>query len=212
MKKLIPLTIIWIAIFLLLCAGMIGLSIKGCGKHPSLKNNKEALAAPAQDTIHFVFYDNCHPTLQSILMQQVSLFYNCVVTKDITQTLPRMAYYPPRNRYRADAIIYTLKQQANQNIKVLGFTNKDISITSHGVYDYGIFGLGYQPGEACVVSSFRLKGDKNKCVSVCLHEIGHNYGLEHCSDVRCIMSNDANTRTYSINLCIDCKLILNKLN
>ena len=57
-------------------------------------------------------------------------------------------------------------------------------------------GLGYRPGNSCVVSTFRLK-TTNKLLfykrleKVVLHELGHNLGLPHCENPKCVMTNAA---------------------
>ena len=55
-------------------------------------------------------------------------------------------------------------------------------------------GLAYCPGNSCVVSDFRLK-TKNKALhiarfkKVIIHELGHNFGLPHCPDKKCVMTD-----------------------
>jgi archaemetzincin len=70
--------------------------------------------------------------------------------------LPAAAFYKARNRYRADSLIRFLSTLANKDTVVLGMTGKDISSTNGTVEDWGVMGLGYCPGNACVVSTFRL--------------------------------------------------------
>ena len=55
-------------------------------------------------------------------------------------------------------------------------------------------GLGYKPGKACVVSTYRLrktatsqKHFQQRLFKVVVHEMGHNFGLHHCPDETCIM-------------------------
>lgn len=45
----------------------------------------------------------------------------------------------------------------NDEIVTIGLTHRDISTSIHGQYNYGIMGLSFRPGDACVVSTFRLK-------------------------------------------------------
>jgi archaemetzincin len=111
--------------------------------------------------------------------------------------LPEAAYYKPRRRYRADELLDFLDQYAaDDDTKVLGLTEVDISTTSDPYPDWGIFGLGRAPGASAVISSYRLKRKpKNRehvrfrVATVAVHEIGHTFGLPHCDEkaVECVM-------------------------
>jgi archaemetzincin len=101
--------------------------------------------------------------------------------------IPTNCYYIPRKRYRADSIIKWLNV-GRQNEKILAVTQHDISTTKGEFKDYGVMGLGYRPGKSCVISSFRLK-EKRNLYLVAVHELGHNFGLPHCSVERCIMTD-----------------------
>ena len=70
--------------------------------------------------------------------------------------LPKEAYYKNRNRYKADTLIKFLRATTATGHVTIGLTDKDISTTKGEFEDYGIMGLGYQPGRACVASTFRL--------------------------------------------------------
>ena len=129
-------------------------------------------------------------------------------------------------RFRADSIIKFQETQLNDSIDyILGLTSKDISTSKkdkegnilkpeYKYQDWGIMGLAYCPGNSCVVSSYRLKSndftvymDRLKKVSV--HEFGHNLGLPHCPNKKCVMT-DAVEKISTIDnanleLCVDCK-------
>ena len=101
----------------------------------------------------------------------------------------------PRNRYRADSTIKWLKQIKPDSARtIVGITNEDVSVNKGAHKDYGVMGLGYKPGKACVVSTFRLrktassrKHFQQRLFKVVVHEMGHNFGLDHCPDETCIM-------------------------
>ncbi|SHM86011.1 zinc-dependent metalloprotease family protein [Chitinophaga sp. CF418] len=100
--------------------------------------------------------------------------------------IPAMAFYAPRNRYRADSLIRWMSRQGKANEIYVGITMQDISTTKGEYADYGVMGLGYCPGKACVVSSYRLK-DKQHFYKLVIHELGHNMGLQHCPVSTCYM-------------------------
>jgi len=92
---------------------------------------------------------------------------------------------------------------------LLGLTSKDISTTKGNTKDFGIMGLGFCPGTACVVSTYRLRGKNRmeKFRKVTLHELAHTEGLSHCPDPHCYM-RDAKGKDYldeEIDFCEGCK-------
>lgn len=101
-----------------------------------------------------------------------------------------------KTRYEANKILSKFKSGKN----LLIITEKDIAIKyrKHNADEWGIMGLGYRPGKTCVVSTLRIKRNANEAlfkerlIKICIHEIGHNLGLDHCKvDPTCLL-NDAN--------------------
>ena len=128
--------------------------------------------------------------------------------------LPPSAYYPVRNRYRADSLIKMLSDRAEAGHKIIGLTSKDISTTKNGVADWGIMGLGFCPGKACIASTFRLaKNNINEQLfKVAIHEMGHNFGLPHCDVKYCFMrdAEGGNPTNDEKEFCAKCKAILTR--
>ncbi|MGB9721379.1 MAG: hypothetical protein ACPL28_07890, partial [bacterium] len=91
----------------------------------------------------------------------------------------------------------------------------DISTTKEKYYDWGIFGLGILNGRACVVSTYRLRRKREsdslfyaRLKKIVNHELGHVFGLEHCSSDKCLME-DACGKIKTVDeetgaLCPDC--------
>lgn len=100
--------------------------------------------------------------------------------------LPEFAYYKNRNRYRADSLIRWMESLAAKDEVYIGITNKDISTSKGEHADWGVMGLGYCPGHACIASSCRLK-NKSMLWKVAIHEMGHTAGLPHCKNTSCFM-------------------------
>jgi len=128
------------------------------------------------------------PSLVAMFYKKVKEVNPNTILKKST-SLPSSAYYAQRNRYRADTIIHYLNHYASADTVIIGLTSKDISTTKGNIPDWGIMGLGFQPGNACVVSTFRLsKANLNsQLYKVALHELGHTDGLSHCPNKTCFM-------------------------
>lgn len=153
---------------------------------------------PVQKQIRLLPYQGFDTTLLPDLQQAITKFYPCRISILPTQPLPSFAYYAPRKRYRADSLLVYQQQIANQQI-IIGLTHQDISTSSESSADWGVFRLGYCPGPACVISTYRLQRASHsrsqlqqRLLKVVLHELGHNFGLPHCNskESTCLM-NDA---------------------
>lgn len=164
------------------------------------------------------------------IAKTIAAFYN-VKTKVLTEKkIPKAAftnYKAPR--YRADSLIKIQNRNFTDKIDfVLGLTDKDICITKYEedgsikkpvnkYTDFGIMGLAYRPGKSCVVSSFRLKHTDSKIYfsrlkKVAVHEFGHNLGLPHCANKKCVMIDAVESITTidnaNLDLCERCKSII----
>lgn len=132
--------------------------------------------------------------------------------------LPQSAWYEPRKRYHANKILQHLKKIKPDSVDyILALTSKDISITKGGK-DWGIFGLGYEPGVASVISTFRLGNNKKlltkRVLKITKHELGHNFGLPHCKCSKTCMMHSAEGSIKTIDRVhnVFCKKCQNKLS
>lgn len=134
-----------------------------------------------------------------LIASEVETRFDAIVQIGNAIPLPPETYYPPRNRYRADKLISFLKSTYPDYDRVMGITAKDISTSKGDHEDWGIMGLAYRPGRSCVISTFRIKRGiqsrahfTDRLIKVCLHELGHTYGRDHCEeDVSCLMQDAA---------------------
>jgi archaemetzincin len=156
----------------------------------------------------------------------VADFYKTDVIIGVAQSIPKNFITAVKGRrYRADSILRWLKKNQPTDIRyTAGLITTDISTTIRNedgsikapasrYADWGVFGLGYQPGPSCVISSFRIKkGTMNqyrqRLAKVVLHELGHNMGLPHCINA-CFMK-DAVEKLSTVDaepmtLCEDCR-------
>lgn len=169
--------------------------------------------------VALMLYENFDTALLHIAAAEVKAFYHCETVVLPSQLLPSSAWYPPNQRYRADSLIQFQKDHLPDGIEsLIGITQKDISTTSGNKKDWGIFGLGYFPGRACVISVFRLRAStydeyRERFIKVVLHELGHNQGLPHCSYNKYCVMNDAGGTIATVDrerkwLCPHCTQLL----
>ena len=123
--------------------------------------------------------------------------------------LPSRAYYKPRGRYRADSLIKIMASNTADGNVTIGITIEDISCTNGQYPDWGVFGLSYCPGKACVASSFRSKSNQAEGLfETAIHELGHTQGLDHCPDKNCIMQDAEGHNIRAKKFCLKCKKYL----
>lgn len=176
----------------------------------SCKENQESKVESKSEKVVLQlqpFKDIKADDVESIALQIQKIYPNVEVLSPID--FPENSYYQPRNRYRADSIIKFLSSQTKPNFVKVGLTTKDISATKGNVKDFGIMGLGYRPGKACVASSFRLDASKRKeqFYKIIIHEIGHTQGLKHCPEKTCFMrdAEGGNPTDEETDFCEKCK-------
>jgi len=143
----------------------------------------------------------------------LAAYYKTNVRVMPAKALPKIAFYAPRQRYRADKLIAWLYRGGDSI--VVGLTSADISTTKGQYKDWGVFGLGYLGKGACVISTYRLRRGataallRARLVKVVNHEVGHNLGLPHCPTPGCMM-NDAGGKVATVDketgkLCAKCR-------
>ena len=127
--------------------------------------------------------------------------YGVEVRTLAAKPLPRAAYYPPRNRYRAQRLLDHLRDKLRPAARgcdaLLGVTAVDVSITKGQHPDWGVLGLAYPGAGVAVVSSFRVhrgadaRKAAQRAVKVSIHEFGHVLGLPHRTEGPGCIMNDA---------------------
>lgn len=179
--------------------------------------DKPARTVVQKKAVGLMSLSNGMDSMLPYMRDQVKSFYHCNAVILPHSTVPQTAYYKPRNRYRADTILNFLEIFSKDSVDfVAGFTSVDISasVGKHG--DWGVFGLGSCPGPTCIISSYRLDNDhptpqhlRIRIRNVLLHELGHNFGLPHCSNANCLMKAAdgklASVEGDSVTLCRSCR-------
>ena len=118
----------------------------------------------------------------------------CSIQPDGLET--EFAYNSLRQQYHSSEILKKLLERPpSDSWKVLGVTEVDLYIP---VLTF-VFGEAQMSDGGALVSAHRLRqefyglpSDPNllheRLLKEALHELGHTYGLRHCSDYTCVMS------------------------
>ena len=118
-----------------------------------------------------------------------------------------------RNQYRSDMILEFLEWQMEG--RVLAVTDSDLYAPRLNF----VFGQAELGGKVALVSIKRLDpifyGEPSnpqllleRAVKECVHELGHTFGLDHCTNTNCVMSfsnSIADVDKKSGNLCESCR-------
>lgn len=156
------------------------------------------------------FQDIKPENLEKVVTGIKKVYPNVEVLEAIA--FPENTYYKERNRYRADSIIKFLSGKTKDGFVTIGLTSKDISATKGKIKDFGIMGLGYRPGKACVASMFRLSKENtdDQFYKIAIHELGHTQGLPHCPEKMCFMrdAEGKNPTNEETDFCKKCKTFL----
>lgn len=171
---------------------------------------KEKAAKPAVTILIQPFKDINQETVVKITEEIKNVYSNVKVLDAIN--FPENTYYKERKRYRADSIIKFLNNKTKEGFVTIGLTAKDISATRGTIKDFGIMGLGYRPGKACVASNFRLNKENRdeQFYKIAIHELGHTQGLPHCPEKMCFMrdAEGKNLTNEETDFCKKCKTFL----
>ncbi|MDW9380443.1 Zn-dependent protease [Chryseobacterium sp. JV558] len=171
---------------------------------------KEKVEKPAVTILIQPFTDIKPETVAKVAEGIKNVYPNVKVLDPID--FPENTYYKERNRYRADSIIKFLHKETKEGFVTIGLTSKDISATRGKIKDFGIMGLGYRPGKACVASKFRLSKENSdeQFYKIAIHELGHTQGLPHCPEKMCFMrdAEGKNPTNEETDFCKKCKTFL----
>ncbi|KFF06224.1 archaemetzincin [Flavobacterium reichenbachii] len=119
--------------------------------------------------------------------------------------------------YILDSIL--IKQKPSDRIALMGLTEVDLYPKPEWNF---VFGLASYSQKTGVSSIFRLQDGElteanfNKCLDrllkICSHEIGHMFGLHHCTAADCVMNGTnslSETDKHTVRLCSVCQRKLN---
>lgn len=162
--------------------------------------------------VHVYTYGNFDKQKAARYVSEIRKYYANVKFESKKLVLPISAFYTPRQRYLAYAVLSSQYRYCPKGDYVVGITDKDISVfrmVDGQRVNRGIFGLTDRiGGHCCIFSSFRIKHDADMKYLM-LHELGHAFGLQHCTN-RCLMQ-DAHSKNkfgYLRSFCPSCKAVL----
>ena len=134
------------------------------------------------------------------ILQSLHHFFNKPVILLPAINIPSHYLNAAIQQYNADSVLGLLsKMHSNSRLIIVGITHQPLFTIKENkplpYFDQHIFGLGYQPGNASVVSDFKFAIAETtvynrRLKNVILHEMGHNLGLQHCPNNKCIMSKN----------------------
>jgi len=163
---------------------------------------------PPQGSIYLVPLGEVHDDYLQILAESIEEQFGLPVTITPNLAPPLYALDPVRQQYNSNMILKRLLDESSPDaIKILGITDVDLF---NPIFSF-VFGEAQFKGKCAVVSSYRLRGNPehvlppgcppllNRLEKEAIHELGHTFGLRHCSDPDCVMK-------YSVGLaCADRK-------
>jgi len=128
---------------------------------------------------------------------------------------PEGAFDPRRGQHSSSTILrWLVANRPPEARKILGVTDVDLFMP---ILTF-VFGEAQLDGAAAVVSTARLTGEAvaagpkllaARLAKECVHELGHTFGLLHCSRPRCVMARSTalhDVDSKASTLCPDCRV------
>lgn len=188
-----------------------------CGTANGEKTSMEK--SEAKEYLYLVPFDEVSTeVLRQIgesLKQQLPLEYKIMPP----EPTPRSAYNPERGQYYSSLLLHILTEKyAKPERRVLGVVDFDLYVPQLNF----VFGEADMINKVAVISLVRLRREwyglppddklfKRRVLTEAVHELGHTYGLHHCSDPHCVMffSNSlADTDRKGFRFCKRCLKLL----
>lgn len=118
----------------------------------------------------------------------------CRITPDLFDVC--FALDAGRGQYYSTAILQRLQRRCDPDARILGVTSCDLFVP---VLTF-VFGEAQLEGNCATVSLARLREEayglparedllRERLLKEAVHELGHTFGLRHCTDWRCVMTS-----------------------
>jgi archaemetzincin len=129
---------------------------------------------------------------------------------------------PSRRQYHSTAILVRLQALGANRSRLLGVAAADLYVP---VLTF-VFGEAQMPGRCAVISAHRLHEEfyglppngrllRERLTKAALHELGHTFGLPHCSNWNCVMASTHAVERLDLKsaaFCRDCLYNLSRSN
>ncbi|MFQ6081991.1 MAG: archaemetzincin family Zn-dependent metalloprotease [Candidatus Aminicenantia bacterium] len=147
--------------------------------------------------------------------------YSVIIGKKIK--IPASSFNYRRNQYLSPVILTQLRKSIpSDTIKCLGIIDVDLYVSQLNF----VFGQAEMGGKVAIISLTRLRPEyyslksnqklfELRILKEAVHELGHCFGLNHCSNPKCVMhfSNTLmDTDIKSDKFCPSCHKLLEKKN
>lgn len=163
--------------------------------------------------ISLYLYDDFPAKKAQMLADALKETYPSVSIQKEPLVLPKEHYNRERKRYSGTGLLKDLSKLRKGNV-VLGLTDEIIFKANELSPTYGIFGVSPVGAYVAVISSTRPSGKQHTndhLVKLMMHELGHSFGLNHCSNQHCFMvdAEHGNKFSQTPSFCNECKTFLN---
>ena len=153
------------------------------------------------------------PYLLDNLKKILGRAFGCTVEIAQDKDLPEQAYKKGRGQYNASDLIDFIKTTHTTYI------NRMLAIIDADLYSAErqfVFGFAEQKSLTAIISLNRLKPELppdadlflNRAAKEAIHELGHTFGLDHCSTNRCVMHfshSISDTDVKGMTFCSKCQ-------
>lgn len=161
------------------------------------------------------FLDTLADSIETVFNDISDEFYFSCGTEYKQETLPKLSYDISKKQHNAELILENLHFRRENSNMVLGILDVDIFADPH-VFLYGKADV---QKKVALISLFRLlsKLDSDpyklmqRAVKEAVHEIGHLFGLDHCTNRQCVMVSSENISEIDRKSTLFCKRCIQKL-